>query len=220
MVFNTEQIDGTCTDHAVECHVFHFDWQKPNEFPDVLPKLHMPYSFVMVSFDYGLKLYNGDQEPASYEKMKALFSMIKLILEIQADRPDVTSIFCGVNAKYIGECTKAMIDSGLVNNQMTQPTRELIWWKRNKYKVPNASVITNDHETYVLGWSMKEPGTLPKNFFKDWFGTKWPDTTILDIPNLEQRMKRMGKPVNLTENNPALAFLVHLKINTFIRSIY
>lgn len=106
------------------------------------------WCMIMLSFGYGLHMYDGDSEPASYDSMLACFNWCKCMFDDFEKAKFVTIALC--EHTMAESLHKAMIDSGIANLK-PRPTLPVTWLKPNKH-FRNNNGYNNDTECMVLGF--------------------------------------------------------------------
>ena len=131
--------------------------------------------------------------------------MFKLLMgKVQLPPGAYCVVLVAVIAEKIGDCMRAMRDSGIANSGDKNQCRVITWQKTGHFS-RGVNQLPFDTETYVM-CVYSENKEWPSNLFKSWFGGKFdrgsPTSSVINVPSNSSKPTHLvdGKmvPVNKT----------------------
>ena len=177
---------------------------------------------ILLSHDYGLGLYEGDDRPANLNEMQTAYTLF--LGRLRCESYCVLIVFCA--PEMIGDCVKAMVDSRFANCEGANQTRVIVWHKPNKYS-KNNNCMAFTTEFAVMGVHTPD-GKYPANLFKRWFDqdpgedrNMQPKHPVIQVPcNRNWTVHpNTGQTINRTEENPFLAYEVTPSTSLYIQPL-
>ena len=160
--FAIEGLDGIVRDMSVKIYVYKADYVT-GEGLEQLKKHRKPFTIIHHSLNFGMNMYEGDEQHSTKEDMMALFETCKS-LNIEKKPPHFTAVIMHAGMRHLGTLADALTESDLVNARSTQsgdgekevvdPVRFVTWQKTGKFSQKGGR-LAYDTEVMALGFHTK-----------------------------------------------------------------